>query len=67
MQGFVDALEPLADAMEQTAIRRRPDISFTILEHGANEFVGQSLLRADGAKPAIFVMQQSSAVRRGPE
>ena len=66
MQGFVDTLEPLTGAMEQSAIRRRPDISLPILEHGANEFVGQSLLRAEGAKTAILVMQQSSAVRRGP-
>jgi len=35
-------------------------------EADANEFVGQSLLRAEGAKTAILVMQQSSAVRRGP-
>src|SRR6266849_2700987 len=67
MKLLVNALKLLSGTQEQAAIRCCPDVSPAILEYGANELVGQSLVRAEGAKTAIPVMEQSSPVSCSPE
>jgi hypothetical protein len=67
MKWLVDTLKARSMTPEEAAIGRCPDVSFAILQHRDNEFVGQTLLRAKALKTAVLLMQHSTAFSRHPE
>src|SRR5258708_25784305 len=64
---FIDPLELLPMPPVEPTIRCGPYISPPILQHAADELVRQTVLRAEGPKTAVLVVEQSAAVGGHPE
>ena len=52
---------------EQSAIRTRPDVTPAIFKHSTDELVRQSILRTEGLKSSVLVVENSAAIRCHPE
>jgi len=64
---LVYAFESGGAANKEPAIRRGPDLSFSILQNRCDEFISQTFGRTEGMKPAVLIMQHAAAVGCNPK